>query len=265
MSKKRNSVLIELNAQGEGKTKISPVGLVEGVDGRKFNIEPNRVVSKMQEQKVDIALNVNHGIEEFGEKAAGWFDVNSLEVRDDGIYATLTPTDIGEEIISKKHFRYLSPEYYISWNGDIREVQSIGAVGLVNSPNVLDEALNHTEEDPKTEDPQITHEEDNVTEKEKELQQRLEEAEQNSKRLAQELKKQRIDHAIAAGELMPNRQAFAMGLDGEVLDEFLALEKENNKHLTQTLSPDNQSDESPMSDEEKEINRQLGLIEEGDK
>ncbi len=269
MDKKRTPCfLIDLNKEGDSKVKISPVGLVTGVDGRVYNIDANKVLEKMQGQSVDIVLNVNHGMEEHGEKAAGWFDINSLEARDDGIYATLSPTDIGEELIGKKHFRYLSPEYHISWNGDIREVHDIAGVGLVNSPNVLDEALNKAEDhkndtDPDTEDKT----EDNVeqTQKEKELQEQLQAEKEKNKKLAQEAKLQRIEHAIAAGELMPNKKEFALGLDAEMLDNFLEMNKDDAKHLQDSLKPDAKKNESQISDEEREINRQLGLSdEEGD-
>jgi phage I-like protein len=248
--------LIELNAQStDEKIKISPIGLVTGVDGRVYQVNGDDVVERIKAQKIDIVLNVNHAMDSHGEKAAGWFDVNSLEVREDGIYAALEPTDIGSTLITEKHFRYLSPEYHISWNGDIREVHDIGAVGLVNRPNVLDEALNNAEnpeEDtlPKEVEP---------TDAEKALQTQLaKEKEINAQHMA-DAKKAKIETAVAAGELMPNKQAFAMGLDGEVLTNFLALEKNDAKHLGGDVKPDAKDEESQVSDEEAEVNRQLGL------
>ena len=251
--------LLALNAQStEEKVKISPIGLVTGVDGRVYQINADDIVERMKKQKIDIVLNVNHAMDSHGEKAAGWFDINSVEVREDGIYATLTPTDIGETLITEKHFRYLSPEYHISWNGDIREVHDIGAVGLVNRPNVLDEALNQQTE---TEENTVPKEVE-PTEKEKALQEQLDKEKEANAQLQADAKEAKIEAAVKAGELMPNKQAFAMGLDGEVLTNFLNLEKENNKHLGEHVSPDAKPETSQVSDEEKEVNRQLGL---GDK
>jgi len=274
MSKNKTALfLIELNAQTEDeKIKISPVGLSTGVDGRVFNIDAQAVVDKTKSYGVDVVLNVNHGYDDHKEKAAGWFDVNSLEVREDGIYASLNTTDIGKALIEKKYFRYLSPEYHISWNGDIREVRDIAGVGLVNRPNLLDESLNQIEEPdeaPKPEQNTDTTEENQVskevepTQKELELQKQLEAQTAKNKQLEEDAKTAKIETAINAGELLPNKREFAMNLQGTQLDEFLSINKEDAKHLGASTKPDD-NNTATLSDEDKEVNRQLGLGEDDD-
>ncbi|MCW1604922.1 phage protease, partial [Campylobacter jejuni] len=68
-----------------------------------------------------------------------WFDRNSLELREDGIYASLELTPKGKELVENKAFRYLSPEYYVD---DDKNVIHLDAMGLVNQPNLLNRALN---------------------------------------------------------------------------------------------------------------------------
>ena len=255
MSKKKREpcFLIEVNAQAGDKIKISPIGEFKGVDGRPYVLNAGEVVAKTSDRKIDIVLNVNHGWDNENDKSAGWFDHNSLEVREDGIYANLDTTDIGEGLISKKHYKYLSPEYRVarSDNGNLIVLEIVG-VGLVNRPNLLDEALNEQE--------QTEQEEETLpTEKEIELQKQLEEQKETNRQLALDAKKTKIETAIAAGELMPNKQAFAMGLDGEQLESFLALNKEDAKHLATQTKPDESKEEPELSEAEIEVNKQLGL------
>ena len=118
---------IELNFQLDKKVKISPIGEVVGVDGRVFIIDGNKVLEATKKIGIDIALNENH----WGSKAFGWFALNSLELRDDGIYANLELNDLGKPAVENRHYRYLSPEYMVDNN---RNVLSIVGVGLVNQP-----------------------------------------------------------------------------------------------------------------------------------
>jgi hypothetical protein len=255
MSKQKREpcFLIEINAQNtEEKIRISPLGDFTGLDGRSYTLDATSVIERTLEQKIDIVLNVNHGFDEAREKAAGWFAFNSLEAREDGIYASLTTTNIGEEAIREKHYRYLSPEYKVAYAENNRIVLQIVGVGLVNQPNVLDEALNNQEENGKDDSLK-------KSEKEIELQAQLDAEKEENRRLKDEAKKAKIETAVARGELMPNKQEFAMGLDGEQLEQFLELNKEDAKHLLATTKPDKKEDNPALSEAEIEVNRQLGL------
>lgn len=129
-------LLLELNTKlTNEKVKISPIGIAKGLDGRVFKIDGEKLINNIQKNGLDIALNLNHQ----GGEAYGWFDRNSLELREDGIYASLELTPKGKELVENKAFRYLSPEYYVD---DDKNVIHLDAMGLVNQPNLLNRALN---------------------------------------------------------------------------------------------------------------------------
>jgi len=254
-NKREPCFIIEMNAQGEdSKKRISPLGTVVGVDGRNYTINAQSVVSKMKEGKIDIVLNVSHGFtSEFGEKAGGWIDINSVEIRDDGIYALITPTDIGKELIDKKHYRYLSPEYRIAWNGDTREVVDIVGVALVNRPNVMEDEMNEQKEENM--DKQKPTEETVI-----ELQAQLATANEKNAELKQNAKVQRVDTAIASGQLLPANKDFAIELNEQQLDKYLAQQKSQMAHLGNDVKPDeHQENNAQMSAEQKAVDAQLGL------
>ena len=263
MSRKKRDpcFLIEMNAQEEdGKLKVSPIGEFKGVDGRAYTLNGAEVIETNKNRKVDIVLNVNHGWEREGDKAAGWFSFNSLELREDGIYAELEQTNIGTELIEKKHYKYLSPEYRVARTEDNLIVLEIVGVGLVNRPNVLDDALNE-QETSKEEKPNEKENNSMATKEEIELQKQLDAQKEANKQLTQDAKRVKIEAAVKSGELMPNKQEFAMGLDGEQLDNFLALNKEDAKHLSTNTKPDEQDEDNANkpTDAEVEVNRQLGI------
>ena len=263
MSQKKREpcFVIDLNrANKNDKLKISPIGEVEGIDGRLYTINGEDVVTKTKTRNIDIVMNVNHGWDEYKEKAAGWFDLNSLEVKEDGIYASLETTNIGEELISEKHYRYLSPEYRVAYDGNNRIVTELVGVGLVNRPNLLDEALNN-EESTKTEP--IKEGKDMALDpnKKQPIDAQLKKLQEENAQLKLNEKKSKIDMAIAKGELMPNKQEYALKLDGEMLDEFLALNREDMKHLSTHTTPDTDEGKNRLSDIDKEVNAQLGIDE----
>lgn len=130
------SLLLELNAQKlQEKVKISPIGAVKGIDGREFKIDGAKLIKTIQDNGIDLALNLNHQ----GGEAYGWFDHKSLELREDGIYASLELAQKGNELVNSKAFRYLSPEYYTDKE---KNVVFLEGLGLVNQPNLLNKALN---------------------------------------------------------------------------------------------------------------------------
>ena len=141
----KSVVALELNSLQDGKIKISPAGQqVMGYDGRVFNIDASFVVANTKSQNVDILLDKDH----YDGEAMGWFDINSLEARDDGIYASLEFTEVGKGLVDKKLYRYLSPAYEVNYRDNgVREVVRIASVGLVNRPNLLNKALNNKGEE----------------------------------------------------------------------------------------------------------------------
>lgn len=129
-----NSVL-ELNFKQNEKVKVSPVGEVIGLDGRAFRIDGAALIASIEKNALDIALDENHS---FGA-ALGWFDKDSFELRDGGVYASLSLNKTGEELIGSRAYRYLSPVFDM---GENRRVIGLDSVGLVNRPNLLNNAIN---------------------------------------------------------------------------------------------------------------------------
>ncbi|WP_257942315.1 phage protease [Campylobacter lari] len=129
-------LLLELNSQiTKDKIKISPIGTTRGIDGRVFKIDGEKLIKNIQKNGLDIPLNLNHQ----GGEAYGWFDKDSLELRNDGVYANLELTPNGKKLVEEKAFRYLSPEYYVD---NDKNVITLDAMGLVNQLNLLNKALN---------------------------------------------------------------------------------------------------------------------------
>jgi len=265
--------VVELNFKEGEKVNISPVGEVVGVDGRNYNIDGETVIKNTQETNVDLVLDVNHGYAKEGESAAGWFDVNSLELRSDGIYASLNTTEIGKEHIDKRFYRYLSPAYIMDRNKNDRSVLSLDSVGLVNKPNVLDKALNNQDENQNKEQKNMltpeqiaalqtqneTLEAENKTLQEANKTLTTQVAEHN-----RALNLQKIETAIKTGELMPNKKEFAQGLDAQMLDNFLELNAKDAEHLKKETNQDAEQNGKKISDEEREVNAQLGINEKGE-
>jgi phage I-like protein len=131
--------VLELNFKQGEKVKVSPIGAFEGVDGRSYSVDGKALIKSIVKGGVHIVLDANHS---FGE-AVGWFDKDSFELQEDGIYATLEFNSEGIELITDKKYRYLSPVYIM---GDGNTVVGLDSVGLVNRPNLLTTALNTKEE-----------------------------------------------------------------------------------------------------------------------
>ncbi|MGG7074563.1 phage protease [Campylobacter sp. 9BO] len=131
--------VLNLNFKDDEKLKVSPIGEVVGLDGRGFEIDGEVLLKSIAKNALHIPLDENHS---FGE-ALGWFDKDSFELREDGVYARLELTSKGKELVENRSYRYLSPVYDISG----KNVTALDSVGLVNRPNLLNNTLNHKGED----------------------------------------------------------------------------------------------------------------------
>ena len=253
-------LLVELNYFQDQKVKISPIGNVVGVDGRGFIIDAKEVVKNTQKNKIDIVLNENH----WGSKANGWFALNSLEIRDDGIYADLSLNDLGKPAVENKHYRYLSPEYMIDRN---RNVVSIVGVGLVNQPNLLSKALNKQTEqeedkgmDKKLDD--LKNQNTTLTQENNTLLTQVSDKDKTIADLTTALKTEKTNNAISAGSLLPAQKDFALTLDVNQLDSYLATlstNKQQNNAMGDEL--DVTQENNSQSDAQKEVFAQLGIEE----
>lgn len=227
---------LKMNFKEGEKIKISPVGEVIGIDGREFLIQAQELLSALEKNALDIPLDENHS---FGA-AMGWFAKDSFEAREDGIYALLELNQAGLELVENKKYRYLSPVYNMK-NG---RVIGLDSVGLVNRPNLLNNAINAKNNQEK-EDLHMQ-----IEELQKELF-ALKEEVANLKKSLEEAKKreQEKNEAAKSQESAQNSQSeLGTKLDA-VLKVFgkLALEEQKN---TQGLS-----------EEEANVARMLGLSE----
>jgi phage I-like protein len=138
---------VELNFKQGEKILISPIGTVTGLDGRVFNIDGETVIRNTKENGIDLVFDINHGWDSaYGDKAAGWISLNSLELREDGIYGSVELTDLGKELIENKYYKYTSPAYNMDRNKADRNVLSLDSLGLVNRPNLNNKALNNQDD-----------------------------------------------------------------------------------------------------------------------
>ena len=210
----KDLICLELNtAQTNEKVKISPAGQqIVGYDGRVFNIDANFVVTNTKSQGVDILLDRDH----FDGEAMGWFDINSLEARGDGIYASLEFTQIGKELVEKRLYRYMSPAYEVNYRDNgIREVVRIGSIGLVNRPNLLNQALNNQSKgEDMSQNDDLAVKFNELSEKNAALQAQIDEKNSEIEALKNALateqnnaKTARIEMAIKNGELLPKSEA----------------------------------------------------------
>lgn len=240
---------IELNNQENGLVKICPVGEVIGIDKRVFVIDGETVLKNSIDRGIDIALNKNH----YDSEAYGWFPLSSLTLKDDGIYGKLELNNLGKVAVENKHYRYLSPELNV--NQLDRTVQSIVAVGLVNSPNLLKKSLNKQERQIDMKD-DLTKEVNTLTAENLTLKKEINSLESTNKSLQDEIKvlkeqnkANKIDGAIVAGELLPAQKDFAMSLEANSLDGYLGSVKEANLQITKNLK-------NPLNVQGKEENAQ---------
>jgi len=206
---------VELNfVQGE-KVCITPIGETEGVDGRLYRIDPVKMIANIRQH---IPLFENH---KDWDKAIGWFSKESLEIRPDGIYASLELNQEGQALIDNKSFRYLSPTY---WVQDNREVTELVSVGLVNQPNLLFKELNHADKH-MSQLPPVQIDKDARLDA---LEAEYNRLQQQYESLKQEARAMDIDRLIANGELSENQRAIALIMDDNTLKLLVEANKQDN-------------------------------------
>ena len=239
----------------QGAIKISPIGMVSGIDGRVFEINGAKLLQDLQSNGLKLALNVEHGEnDKYGGEAAGWFD--QFELKGDGIYAHLALNKSGKELLDNQSYKYLSPEYLSpkAWGKEVRQVQQLVGIGLVNQPNLLNQALNKI-------NPQTTGEKTMDAQKHTDA---LKQLKDDNKILREkldaqdkELREQKVNNAISAGKLIPAKKDFALALDANALESFLTMESENTtlQKDDNALNPDTNGDHDAGND----IFNQLGI------
>lgn len=252
--REENLILLNtsINAQNlNEKIRISPIGEVEGIDGRTFSIGKN-VSENTKSMGIDLVLDRNH----WGEEALGWFSYESLEQREDGIYASLELTPEGKTLVENRSYRYLSPVYEIS-NQNIKEVIKIIGVGLVNQPNLLKDALNSQGETTVNNEENLKAQIEELKKKNEELTKQIEDLKAQAKKNEDDAVNKKVENAIKVGEMLPSRKENAFALRGVALNNFLEVCKSEAK---MTLQDKEFNAQKPKGDEiDASIKEQLGL------
>jgi len=210
-----SKLLLELNVNSKTKeVKISPVGLFSGYDGRVYKVSAATILNTKQ-RGLDIPLNIEHCFTQKGCAAVGWFKVDTLEIKEDGVYAQLELTKEGKELINSKIYRYLSPEFSVD---EDRNVITIDAVALVNTPNFnleINQKQKLKEGNKMDELEQLKKEKEELL-KELKLQKEL------NQKLIDDLKTQLLDEAIKANKILPAEKELLKELNIDTLRSYLS-------------------------------------------
>ena len=225
---------IELNFKQGEKVLVSPIGEVVGFDGRVFKIDGESVVANTKENAVDLPFEINHGFDVlYGGKAAGWIAFDSLEVREDGIYGSLELNELGKELVEGMYYRYVSPAYIMDRQKEDRTVLSLDSVGLVNTPNLVNKALNSKEDDSVLKElnskVETLEKENNdasatIEKTGKELEEansKLEASQEDLKQSNSKVKDLTIALAVEQNKILPKDVEFCKKLDETQLEEYL--------------------------------------------
>lgn len=119
-----------------------PIGPFAGRDGRSWvNNEPEAVIAKSL-QYSHVPFDIEHATEIKGPKgddapAYGW--IEELKIQGDQIWGRIAWNADGQNLIQGKKYRYYSPAFYFTADGQVTQLSS---VGLTNKPNLLVPALN---------------------------------------------------------------------------------------------------------------------------
>ena len=197
-----SKLLLEVNAKAK-EVKISPIGLFSGYDGRIYKVDET-TITRTKEKGLDIPLNVEHCFTQKACEAVGWFKIDTLKLKEDGVYANLELTKEGQELIDSKKYRYLSPEFSVDEN---RQVITIDAVALVNVPNFNLE-INQKKES-------------KMSEEVLKLKQELEKLKKENNYLNSKLKEELLNSAIEKNIILPVEKDTLIKLEYNSLKEYL--------------------------------------------
>lgn len=132
---------------------IQPGLQLIGRDGRSWiNDDPAGVVASLLARGVDLVVDFEHSTEikaPQGEEAPAAAWVNNFEVREGGaVWGKVNWTPRGSAAVVNREYRYLSP--VLIYQKQTGRVVSLSSIGLVNKPNLYNQALNREQ---KTEVP----------------------------------------------------------------------------------------------------------------
>ena len=131
--------VVELSGEPPEWVRLMPAGLIKLIDQRgpyRLDDAPAVVARSMALLGARrMPLDFDHSsLNPTGQPtpAAGW--INALEARDDGIWAKVTWTEVGAQMVRDDHYPYLSPTFLA--RKDTGQVTTIINAGLVKSPAI---------------------------------------------------------------------------------------------------------------------------------
>jgi len=113
--------------------------IIRGKDGRAWALGDTTKLLADLNANGPVLLDVDHGsVKGTDGKAAGW--LSDFQLTAEGIEAAIEWTPIGEDLFSKKAYRYLSPTLHYDTAGATSDtlgtIRGLHSVGLVNTPNL---------------------------------------------------------------------------------------------------------------------------------
>lgn len=250
----KNAFCMQINGITDGKKiKISPVGAnVKGVDERVYEINGVEVLKQTLALGADLFLDKNHEDNE----AMGWF--NELELKNDGIYANLTLTPKGEELVKNKIYRYLSPVYDAEYKDRKIKVTRILNVGLVNRPNLLKKALN--KEGEKMPEENIESLKTQIADLKKALEaanSTIEALKKQIKDEADKVKREKVENLVKNGLMLGTRKDTALNLDGAAFDSYIDVCKVEANSILKKKEFD--ADKQKTDEIDEKVKNMLGI------
>ena len=117
---------------------------ISGRDGRQWRLSnPQKLADAFNQQNIALVVDYEHSSEVLAPSgaeapAAGW--IERVETRDDGsVWGFVEWTEKANNSIVSKEYRYISPAFMHSTDGEIKKLSS---VALTNKPNLNLTALN---------------------------------------------------------------------------------------------------------------------------
>lgn len=141
--------------------QLTPPGpALPGIDGRSWSMPaPETVIAACRAARagsIEIPVDFEHASHVKGERgeradAIGW--VRDLEVRAGALWGRVEWLATGREAVTSRAYRFLSPGFH--FRPGTREVSRLVSVGLTNVPNFSLPALNRSQQETTTVDPDV--------------------------------------------------------------------------------------------------------------
>jgi phage I-like protein len=131
---------VEIKASEDGtlpnEIQIMPIGEWDTVPYGKLIISHDDLQEMVDNYNKGVRAGVPIDVDHDGKAAAGW--INSLKVKEDGLYAAVEWTPLGAKLLGEKQYRFFSPEFnpeYVDPENKHLQIDNVLIAGsLVNRP-----------------------------------------------------------------------------------------------------------------------------------